>query len=296
MFRFWKKKNKINVVVIGNCQARPLAQKLTAISGRVKVTAIGIVHLLKNEETDTYAKHFLSADWIFAQRVMDNYPCTFVRSKELKANWGNKVVVWPNIFFRGYNPELTYIRNANRSPLRGPLGDYHNQTILEGWKEGIKPAEALRRHLDIEYNREQYGKIPEASLSELRMRESDCDIEIADYIAKNQSDRRLFFTFNHPVAELLSETAKNLLHWARIPNDRNHSSDDFEPLGQFCPPVNPWVVHELGLDPPVADSWCGVEVVKIDKEGTETGKNKRFGGLEIVETYYRIYDANEDAI
>ena len=56
------------------------------------------------------------------------------------------------------------------------------------------------------------------------------------------------------------------------------------------------MVHELGLDPPVADSWCGVEVVKIDKEGTETGKNKRFGGLEIVETYYRIYDANEDAI
>jgi hypothetical protein len=47
------------VVVVGNCQARPIATLLEKMSDEIEVTKVAIVHLLKSEQDDESAHLFL---------------------------------------------------------------------------------------------------------------------------------------------------------------------------------------------------------------------------------------------
>ncbi len=296
MIKLFKRKSDLNVVVLGNCQARPLAQKLSSMSKRLHVSAVGIVHLLNDDNYHKYEKHFRKADWIFAQRVVENYPCDFVRNKALKDKWGKKVVVWPNIYYRGYNPELIYVRLNNRKPLQGPLGDYHNRTIIDSWRQGFSQEETVNRHLDIALNRQAYGSIPEKSLSELRVREKECDIQLAEYISERINVKRLFFTFNHPIAELISLCAKKLIALTELTSDIVLLPEEFEPLGKFCPPINPWVASTIDLSYQENDEWHGVDASNISGNNVQLGEKKIYDSSQIVDIFYRIYNANKDAI
>lgn len=294
---FWKAKPKsIKVAVIGNCQARPIAKIMQSLSSQIEVTTTGIVHLLKNEERSIYEQGLRIADFIFAQRVADDYPCTFVRSDNLKNKWGDKVSVWPNLYYRGYNPELRYLRIFKRQQLRGPLGDYHIQTFLEGWKNHLSVKDTLNLHNSMDYNREKYGRVPEDSLAELREREKDCDIKISSYIEERFRRKRLFFTFNHPTLDLLLLTTRALIDNAGIYTERIEYFDRFEPLGQLQLPPNPWVVKNYGMDLDDVNVWKGLKVKEIKGNVVITGKSHQFHDEEIVDIFFQIYSANKDII
>lgn len=252
--------------------------------------------MLKNEEKANFDRAFRMSDFIFAQRVAENYPCTFIRTDDLKKKWGAKIIVWPNIFYRGYNPELIYLRIPNSHTLRGPLGDYHNQTFLECWKNGLSIADTLNFHNSIDYNFKKYGDIPAYSLAELRGREADCDIKISKYIKKSLNQRRLFFTFNHPTIELLSYTAKSLINSAGVKPDKIDAIGSSEPLGQVQPPTNPWVSKSYGFDIDADNVWKGFTVKGINGNVVTIGKSHEYSNEEIVEVFFQIYSANKNII
>jgi hypothetical protein len=294
---FWKNKPpKIKIAVVGNCQARPISKIITTLCSKIEITTVGIVHLLKNEEKAIYDQAFRTSDFIFAQRVANNYPCTFVRTEALKDEYGNKVIVWPNIYYRGYNPELIYLRISNLNPFRGPMGDYHIRSFLDGWKNGLSIEDTISLHNNIDYNRENYGNIPEASLTELREREEDCDIKISKYIEERIWKHRLFFTFNHPTIELLLQAGNALINYAGIHSERVNYTDNWEPLGQFQLPLNPWVENEYGLDFDEVNVWKGIKVIGIDRYHVTTGKTHQFHDKEIVDIFFQIYSANKDML
>ena len=296
MFLGRGKKKDIKVVVTGNCQARPIAKIVETLSSQIKVTAVGIVHLLKNDEREKYLIEFSEADYIFAQRVDNKYPCEFVRTEFLRNNWGGKVVVWPNLYYRGYNPELTYLRLNNHLHLRGPLGDYHNQTIIASWKKGLSVKKTISRHKDIEFNREKYGNIPDISLAELKEREKDCDIKIVQHLENIISQKRHFFTFNHPENDLLVYTAEKILDVTDIQRDAIYSQSSQEFLGQFYPPTNAYIAYKYGLPLDDMKVWKGVRVTEIEGNVIKTGKSKIYEDDEIIDIYYKIYDANINLI
>ena len=294
---FWKTKPKdISIAVVGNCQARPLAQIISAICSQINIKSVGIVHLLKNEEKKTYESQFEYADFIFAQRVADNYPCSFIRTNELKRKWGDKVIVWPNIYFRGYNPELIYVRTDDGKPLGGPMGDYHSRTFIESWANGLNRIQTLDLHRDIQYNGEKYDGILEHSLLELKEREVDCDIRISNYIEKELSLRRLFFTFNHPTYELLWCAAKQLLDLSDIRYDRIDNRNYPEPLGQLYPPVNRWAFQKYGFKFNESSIWNGLNVRKIKRNIITTGGKQAFTDEEIIDIFFKIYADNQDSV
>ena len=229
--------------------------------------------------------------------MVDNYPLEFVRNANLREAFGEKVVVWPNLYYRGYSPELVYLRNGGR-PLQGPLGDYHLSPIHEGWKQGRSLAESIATFRDVDYNAERFSTVPEDSLRDLEQREADCDVTISDYVARERWRQRLFFTFNHPTKAALVELAKRVLDhtgWSE------HSSPEAvaelaarpaEPLGRWRVPMNPWIAQTAG---------SGLKDIKrfraneVDMSG---GLPKalaepvlRLSLEEIAATYYRIYDA-----
>jgi len=245
-----------------------------------------------DSEKAKFDREFDKADYIFAQRVADAYPCTFVRTQYLRENYGHKATIWPNVFYRGYNPELTYVRMAGRHPLRGPLGDYHNQTFLDGWEKGLSIRETLNLHQDIDYNYERYGNIPETSLIELQNREAGCDVKISKFVKEKFRRQRLFFTFNHPRMVLLAYVAEKILEHVGITGNQIDYTRLAEPLGQFIPPVNSWVANQYALLFEDERFWRGARVKQINGSNVTTGKKYLYQDKEIIEVFFKIYSAN----
>lgn len=127
----------LKLAVIANCQARPIAFLLENAFDNVKVVTTAIVHLLKDEQAEEYEQHFASADFIITQKIADNYPCQFIQTATLRKKYSHKIIEIPNLFYRGYNPELKYYRIPGQGTLTGPMGDYHNELILNRGPMGI---------------------------------------------------------------------------------------------------------------------------------------------------------------
>lgn len=285
-------KKGFSIAIVGNCQARPLAQIIQSLVPEVNIAGIAIVHLLRDAQEPEYVPVFESADLILAQRVTDNYPCSFVRNAELRKRYGDRVRVWPNLFYSGYNPELFYLRGESRKPLGGPLGDYHNRTFFEAWRQGLSVDEAVRRHLDDDYNREAYGDIPNKSLDELYKREAETDVRIVDWIEDRMWRQRLFFTFNHPARLLISELACRLIDAAGL--DGRHVAKEAtgqgEPLGQFNCPINTWVAKTFGCTFEGSEMYQGNDVLGVEGNVVISGKRRVYENSQIVETFFKVYD------
>lgn len=276
---------KKKIVVVGNCQARPLAAAFEKLSDNVEVTTIAIVHLLKSEQFHQYCQYFEQADVIVSQRVANNYPCDFVQTDFLKAKYGSKVVVIVNLYFSGYNPDWCYIRMLGKGPLRGPMGDYHNKTILDSWKKGLNSEQASVLMLDFN-NNIPYSNEREQSLIELSSREANVDIKITDFIQKNMFQERLFFTFNHPSASLVVEYAKRILRYNCIKyNEALIDLGGAEPLSQFIPLVNPATTLPNGS----TTSPHGMSF-EVGQDNVYLKSKKIYTPLELVESFYLIYD------
>ncbi|SDX63562.1 WcbI family polysaccharide biosynthesis putative acetyltransferase [Marinobacter mobilis] len=284
--------SKIKVVVVGNCQARPLAKIIESLNRSVEVTAIAIVHLLKSEQFDEYRSHFEAADLIVSQLVMDSYPCEFVRTSFLNSLYGEKVLSIVNLYFTGYTPDWFYIRIPERGPLRGPMGDYHNRTVLGAWQEGISVEEAARRLEDPEFNRRYLPEI-QASFNQLRERESKVDVKVSDLIEKNFKKSRMFFTFNHPNMFLIRKYAERILKQAKIGRKSTwFRPKDRELLNQFVPLANP----AMGLPAGSLSSHKGVKCSIDDQNLVTIGRRKEYSSQEIVAEFYRIYERLGDEL
>lgn len=279
------KMSKLKIVVVGNCQARPLAMAFEKLSDEVEVTAIAIVHLLKSHQFDEYRACFEKADYIVTQLVADNYPCEFVRTSFLKEKYQNKVFSIVNLYFTGYTPDWFYIRIPGIGPLKGPMGDYHNRTIFESWKMGLSLKDAEKNLLDKEYNA-AYKEEKVNSLLEMKKREVSVDVVISDFIEDKMMSERLFFTFNHPSSILIVEYAKRVLFHLGASFD--FSIVDFsgkEPLSKFCPFIN--VAADFLNDFDTNSN--GVEVF-IEKKSIVTGESCSYAPAELVSCFYKIYD------
>ena len=193
----------IKVVVIANCQAVPISRYIQQLSNEVEVIEAGVVLFLNDSKRDYFQKKFEEADYIIAQQINSNYPCQFVTTESLLKDYSSKVISIVNLFFSGYNPELRYIRMAEKGVLRGPLEDYHIHAIIDGYKAGLSVPETVALYSDFDYNEKRYKNSIHNSLDELRSRDSRTELQISDYIQDNLSKSKLFHTMNHPSEELL---------------------------------------------------------------------------------------------
>jgi len=285
------------LAIVGNCQARPLAQTLSKlVDGGVEISTVAIVHLMKDAEASVHAEALARADWILAQSVADGYPCRFVQTSALRECHGARVLEWPNLFFGGYNPELQYLRGPDRRPLPGPLGDYHNATFLEAWRRGLDVAGALRLNSDDAYNAALYEGSAERALQELARREQATDVSVANWIRERVWKQRLFFTFNHPAQALIRETALQLARRASLPvRDPIPPTPDLaEPLGQYRLPMNPWVWRKHGSTLEERVDAAGVELLEVTPGRVLTGSRRSWTLDELVAAYFRVYDACQD--
>ena len=254
----------------------------------MEITGVGVVHLASSEDEAFVVGACESADVIFAQLVQDNYPIPFVRTNALKAAHPNKVVVWPNLFFRGQCPDLYYATGIGRQRLTGPLTEYHLRTVLDGWVDGVPVSETTTRIRDG--SMASSLDIGDQSLRQLRHREKMTDIQICDVIEASWTHQRLFFTFNHPRTALLEAVTRRLLQTAGIAVTGKLPPRFREALNRIIPPMTHAMRQTLGLD-------FGEEDEPIRGMAWPPMAGNRpieYALSDLVETFYRAYDAQAE--
>ena len=96
------------VVIIGNCQSKPLGAILSRLFD-IEVTAEILVHRTSDSEKPRYIPLIEAADHIISQQVNDGYPCQFVRTSEIRKSAQNRLLTIPNLYYEGYTPDLRYL-------------------------------------------------------------------------------------------------------------------------------------------------------------------------------------------
>lgn len=284
------RKKPLRLAVIANCQARPMAQIIRLLAPQVDIVEITITHLAKQEEKEKCYEIYQKADYIFAQRVSDNYPTEFVRSDCLKQMFPHKLIVWPNIFFRGQCADLCYVTRPGVGRVVGPLGEYQNLVIFEAWQKSSTVSDARQLLTDGGAWLARLETEAASSLAELQARELQCDVTISSEIAEHWRNKRLFFTFNHPSKWLLETVARRLLQCiACETQDTPAIHACAEPLDRIIPALLPVVAEYLGLQLPTGTLFKGCEIQLADQ--VKIGKGVVYYELDdFIETSFRVLD------
>jgi hypothetical protein len=92
----------MKVCIAGNCQAQHMEMMLHFANPEIEIGKLAPVFLMQNSDRDAVYAKFSEADVIFTQRISNEYNLDWISSSELRREFGDKVSVWPNIYFDGY--------------------------------------------------------------------------------------------------------------------------------------------------------------------------------------------------
>lgn len=283
----------MRLLVVANCQGGPVAHLLRTFFAPADIRVI-VVHQ-HHDANRRNAEEALaeSLDAVLTQPIRDDYPFEAVRTTEVRRLHGSAVITWPNAYFRGYNPELIYLRvrqlGLSRAQISGPLGEYHLETVLEAWRSGLGVEEAVERLVSADYNERVYGSVPDESLAELRARERDLDVTLCDWLESSYLKARLFHTFNHPSNRVLHRLAAGLA--ARVGLAQRYAyEDDLLPelLGEIRLPVSPAVRRRMGLPEAGNRVYAGFRSDGAAQAG-DAGRMRLYTDREIVEAFFAMY-------
>ncbi|MFC6635527.1 WcbI family polysaccharide biosynthesis putative acetyltransferase [Microbulbifer taiwanensis] len=122
-------------------------------------------------------------------------------------------ISFPSLYFSGYNPELTYLRNKKNQHLNAGFVDYHDKRIVKLFLEGRSDDEIKHSFCRLQPVREDVESVLKETLAELRRREQEqgLDIGVTDFVEQNFTRERLFYTYNHPANAVLYEVVRQFL-------------------------------------------------------------------------------------
>ncbi|OYY68306.1 WcbI family polysaccharide biosynthesis putative acetyltransferase [Sphingomonas sp. 28-63-12] len=225
-----------------------------------------------------------------AVRISDDFTLPDLSTSRLKAQFGDKIVSWPNAYFDGYFPGISY-RYSNAGKLLGPLDEYHWDMIDESWRSGFDVAQCVDR-LTSEAVFERYPQPIGESLRNLAEREVGLDTIISDYVASMLNRNRLFYSMNHPVNELLLEMLHRLFGLIGERRRLAGLGDFGYPLNKIILPVLPAIFQRFQIKFDQEAGIKGVEVQFADEEFSVSSQPKIYSYADLVECFYRIYDLN----
>lgn len=276
--------------IIANCQGEPFAEILRLFFGFEILLTVKAHRLdLLNEQKLNHAID--ASDFILSQEIQSNFPCELIRSEVARARCPKKFLLWQNLYFGGYNPELFYLRAEPGRPYRGPLGDYHIKDIADGYKDGLSTEQVTALIRNPEVNRERYAAKVQGSIEELKNREKSTLTPISDFVAENFRKRRLFFTFNHPANELLFRVAHLLAKELGVrPLERFRNNILNERLNDILLPINPGIRDQMAPTVSDWDSYTGFRYSFNEGGQVILGKERRFYKTdELVNHFYHTY-------
>jgi len=272
----------MQIQVIANCQARPVSMLTPHVAPDAQTLEPIIVHLSKAKDEAAHLEQMKQADVIFAQLTQDNFQPAHLATKNLKERFGDKVVVWPNIFYMGQQPYLRYFTHPQHGRLMGPLEALHDIRLYKSWAQTGRVDPAALDQSDPEF----IAAARAASLTGLEAKEALCDVKISDFLTAHEDSTRLFYTFNHPSQFVLSEMIRRLLGRLDTPTTGAVPPDRPEPLDRFQVP-SVWSATDAVFQ---GDKFSISEGGSVVRPG---GPPQKYTRTEICEAFQKTYDADD---
>lgn len=267
----------MRILVIGNCQARPVSALIGAVLVDAEMCDPIVVHLARSTDEAAQRQAIDSADIILAQQTANTFVHPWLRSDYFRS-LAKPVVVWPNVFWAGQQPFLRYLTHRTYGRLFGPMEATHDLRIYTGWlaRRGI-----LKDVTGI-LNAQFVTDVRAQSLQELQSREISCDVGVADFLAERVDQERLFFTFNHPTATVLKELVSRILKSLSLSHEP-FGSQKREPLGRY-------IVPSMWPEAPDVYQGDGFELVEGGRVERVGGPPVRYPIAELETTFDQVYN------
>ncbi|MAC82264.1 MAG: hypothetical protein CML66_29915 [Rhodobacteraceae bacterium] len=271
----------MKLLVIGNCQARPLS-RIMCNGGNFEPLEPIILHLAKSEQKAEHEAAMDQADLILTQLTSDHFQAPHLVASRVRDRHPGRVLIWPNLFYAGQQPFLRYLTHPEYGRVLGPLDSYHDLRMIADWR-----AERGLGGAPVSDPAVLAASVHANSLASLREREAGCDVVASDLIEAHHAERLLFYTFNHPVRWLLDQLAARLAGLLGdrlgIPVALHPLPATFEPLNQFTPPVT-------GLPDPPQPPYHGIEVELGPNGAIRPGPRTTYTPEELRSRFFECYD------
>ncbi len=280
----------MKICILGNCQAQHLEAMLGTAQPEHEVVRLEPVFMMTDAHRGAVYEKLSAADLIFAQRISDEFKMDWLSSAAIRREFGDKVHVWPNLYFDGYFPGVQYIYLGTFGKLLGPLGDYHFSQVYQAHRAGASIDDAVEAFTGDSL----FAKTPDPfaqSLGQLQAREADVDVPLSGYIAERVAEARQFYTPNHPFNELLGEMLRRLMERADLPFDMARGVAMPYRLDECYIPASAAIISRYDLPFDHQERYRGREVLSVGNGTVELGAVKDYGARELVESFYRVYDA-----
>lgn len=271
----------MKLLVIGNCQARPIGNVVARICPNISLLDPIILHLAQESETERHLESLAQADIILSQRTDPSFALPHLRSNVVKATSPDNTIIWPNAFYTGQQPFLRYITNPASGRILGPLETYHDIRIFNAWRAQhlAQPQSSLDEEAEAK-------RIHRASLDSLMQRDQYCDVSISDLIEDYHMKHRLFFTFNHPTLWVLNHLARRICEKLGL-DYTPASNDQKEPLDRVIPPALPHLNTE---------SFRGMDFTLSEKGKITMGASKAYSFDALKAASFAAYDHQKDML
>ena len=235
------------ILLLGNCQVRPLSQLMQAMLADADIASIelvpDVVKRLEDGEAEI-SRLIVEADIIFfhlhgdaLQAFRKNFP---------KEN--NKVRLIPRIAFSGFHPDIDYVEDGKGNKVLGPLGSYHSSIAFWGWKNALSVAATLALFREDIYESLGYFGYAGVSRDLLLSEGEQTGTPIGKMMEKWSQRGCWMYSMNHPKLFCLADVARSALEregMVTLPGVEEFVDDELS--SDSVLPVYPEVANKLGF-------------------------------------------------
>jgi hypothetical protein len=213
---------KKTALIIGNCQTAGIKKIMCSSPTFMEeyiVIDVPMIHLITESEKEILEKCkfvFNNLSLLITQIISENnsffdFFCTENIRKIIGDN--TKLVLIPTLYFDIYFPQTIH-QSVVISELEevGILTFPYGDCIINELSEKYTVKDIVEIIKSDNFFTAQFLKIFfDYRIETLKERENKCDIHILDYILENYKKKLLFYSKNHPNAEVLIELTKRLM-------------------------------------------------------------------------------------
>lgn len=245
------------IALFGNCQARATG---TLLGLTLPEDSYEISTLSSDPRNgpmlgaDEIVSHLAGADYVFYQRLHERHGDLSASSIAAACASAKAVISIPRIANFG-------VSGLSRRPNdeRHDYGYIYGQDAIEELIDsGLGRKQILRRYIRGEIDLRPARRQAEC-IVELRRREIETDVRVADFIEENYRDQRLFLTMHHPSTALFLETVRQLDQMTDLPIDLTKidpaADDNLARLPSRRAPISPHDVAAMGYRFPPEPRW-----------------------------------------
>lgn len=239
-------------VVLGNCQAEPLAQLLRSgpVSERFEIVSIPPVHLIDADQTEALHHILRRAGLLVAQRVRDGYRGLEIGTAELERSLPDAAtrVHFPVMYFEGLYPYQVYVRHRGDTSESAPRTSYADLRVIVAAARGIFGEEGVGYARSLIAGADSIRMNAERSLGFLREREVELDVAATDGMSGLS-----FHTVNHPSNELIRHVGDGVAKV--LGTSTRHAVPAKQYLDDIYTPFEARVSDVLGIGAPERLGW-----------------------------------------